>query len=85
MKSTFLYQISSFSLLSGNKKKEYQELEPAKLPCYKEGFVISDFFIMRFHCSTNLRFALSRNYSRNSILQDSKMPDATNYFLVQVK
>ena len=32
------------------KKKKKNELRPAKLPCKKEGVVMSDLFIMRFHC-----------------------------------
>ena len=34
------------------KSKKYKELGPGKLPCYKEGFVISDLFITRFHCTS---------------------------------
>ena len=39
-----------FQLYQG-KKTKYKELGPAKLPVLQEGFVISDLFIMRFHCT----------------------------------
>ena len=43
MKITLLYLVQE--------TKKYNEMGPENLPCYiKEGFVISDLFIMRFHC-----------------------------------
>ena len=52
MKITMLYQVSHY--IRVKKLKKYKELGPAKLPCYKQGFVISDLFITRFHCTHTL-------------------------------
>ena len=48
MKITLLYQVSP--LYQVEKTKKNKELGPAKPPCYKRVFVISDLFITRFHC-----------------------------------
>ena len=55
MKITLLYQVSHYIRV---KKQRNKELGPAKLPCYKEGFVISDLFITRFHCIFKVSTAL---------------------------
>ena len=56
MKITLLYQVFGFSLYQGKKTKKYKELGLAKLPRYKEDFVISDLVITRFHCTCILLY-----------------------------
>ena len=50
IKITLLYQVSHYIWVK-KQRNSFKSWWPAKWPCYTEGFVISDLFITRFHCT----------------------------------
>ena len=53
MKITLLHQVSHYKHCKGRKTKKYKEQDQKNyLVIREEGFVISDLFIRRFHCTS---------------------------------